>query len=452
MRFFLLFALLSSVASAAGTLVSGPMLGYQTHREVLIWLETRDAQKITLDYHPVDRPADTRRATLTTPTVTPAGVQPLKFVLPLLDPATTYAYSVSIDDQPLIFPYPLTFKTHTQFEWRGAPADFSFHFGSCAYFNDAPYDRPGKPYGQGDAIFTHMAARPADFMLWGGDNLYLREADFSSESGIWYRYSRDRATPGLQPLLAKMPHYAAWDDHDFGPNNANRAYTLAPATVAAFQTYWGNPTYAEPGNPGVYGRFQWQDAVFLLLDNRTHRDDSSLDGTKYPKSQYGARQLDWLKQQLLSLNEGGARRHVSVCFIVNGTQFLSDNIYPGSEGHAVFAAERTALLDFIREHRIGRVVFLTGDVHLTELRKKDGVLPYPLYELTSSPLSSGAHTRPLPPDPARIEGTVVQDQNYCHVTLSGTAPDRVLTMRSYDKTDTLRWTHTVNLADLRWPE
>jgi hypothetical protein len=45
-----------SFVHAAGALVSGPMLGYQTHREVAIWLEARDAKEIALSYRRVDTP------------------------------------------------------------------------------------------------------------------------------------------------------------------------------------------------------------------------------------------------------------------------------------------------------------------------------------------------------------------------------------------------------------
>ncbi len=446
------FAFAANFASAAGSHVSGPMLGYQTHREVLVWVETRDAAEVALTFHRADDPGSARTVTRRDPPTTPAGVQPIKFVLPLLDMGASYVASLSIDGQPVELPEPLTFKTAAQFEWRGAAPDFSFLFGSCAYLNDPPYDRPGKPYGAGNAIFTPMADSGADFMLWGGDNLYLREADFSSDSGIWYRYSRDRATPELQPLLARMHHYATWDDHDFGPNNSNRSYDLKDTTLAAFNAYWGNRTAGERDNPGVYHRFQWADAVFLVLDNRYHRDESSIDGSKYPKSQYGRRQLEWLKQQLAGLNEGGARRHTPLRFIVTGGQFLSENDYPGAEGHVTYAEERAELLQFIRDHKIGGVVFLSGDVHYTELTRREDLLPYPLYELTSSPLTSGAHTRSINPSPGRLAETVVQEQNYCQVFVSGPPKDRTVTLRCHDRAGALKWEHTFKVADLAWPQ
>ncbi len=428
------------------------MLGYQTHREVLVWLETADAQTASITYHPAGRPTETQQQTLGPLNYNPAGTQVIKFVLPLLEMGQTYVYRLALDNVPLTFPYPLTFKTTDQWEWRKPPPDFSFLFGSCAYFNDPTYDRPGNPYGAGTEIFTSMAASGADFMLWGGDNVYLRESDWSSESGIWYRYSKDRSTPNLQPLLAAMHHYAIWDDHDFGPNNSNAGYELKDITLEAFQVYWGNRTYGEPDNPGIYGKFQWGDAAFFLLDNRYHRDESEINPASHPqKSQYGKNQLDWLKQNLASLLEGNNRRHSPIRFIVTGGQFLSERIYPGSEGHSRYTREREEIIDFIRTHRIPGVIFLTGDVHFTELTRRDDLLPYPLYELSSSPLASGAHTRPLEPDPGRVEGTVVQSQNYCQIAVSGPPDNRLVTITSHSPTGEELWRREIWLNDLQWP-
>jgi alkaline phosphatase D len=436
----------------AGRLVSGPMLGYQTHREAMVWVETEGASTVTIEFWPAGQPAATRQVTHSDPATTPAGGQPQRFVLPLLEMGGTYECRLLIDGEAIALPQPLVVKTTAQWEWRGAPPDFSFLFGSCAYLNDEPYDRPGKPYGAGTEIFSPMAKSGADFMLWGGDNLYLRESDWSSASGIWYRYRQDRATPGLQPLLAAMPHYAIWDDHDFGPNNSNAGYDLKSVTLAAFTAYWGNRTWGQPDHPGIYGKFQWGDATFLLLDNRYHRDESETDPDAHPgKSQYGARQLAWLRQHLVGLLESSNRRHSPIRFIVTGGQFLSERFYPGSEDHHRYQRERQEILDLIRTHRIPGIIFLTGDVHYTELVRRDDLLPYPLYELTSSPISSGAHTRELPPVSGRIDGTVVQDQNYCQIGVTGPADDRLITIRCFDKSGAQLWRQEIRANDLRWP-
>jgi alkaline phosphatase D len=455
-----LFAPALPFVHAAGALVSGPMLGYQTHREVAIWLETRDAKEIALSYRRVDTPeagggSGVRPVTVTlpAPAPTPAGGQPVKFILGPLEMGARYTYSVAIDGRAIKRPYPLTFRTTAQFEWREPAPDFSFLLGSCAYFNDAPYDRPGKPYGSGrDDIWGTMAASGADFMLWLGDTVYLREADFSSASGIWYRQRTDRATPAFQAFLAAMPHYATWDDHEFGPNNANGDWPLAPVARAAFEAYWPNQSFGTPRDPAaIYHRFQWSDAQFILLDNRTHRVDATIpdDSPGIEKTQYGRAQMDWLKQQLASRNEGGARRHQRLTFIVTGSQFLAQRTYPGSEDHHRYQAERAEIVEFIRANKIGGVVFLTGDVHYSEVLRRDGLVPYPLYEFTSSSLTAGAHTRPLPDDPGRL--LAVQRNNYCRIAVSGPPESRSLVYTVHDEAGAELARKIVALAELEWP-
>ncbi|NDC75959.1 alkaline phosphatase family protein [bacterium] len=446
-----LFTLATGAAHAAGTLVSGPMLGYQSHREVLIGLETRDAQEVLIDYRIEGRPETAKTVAITTPWVSPAGGQPLKFVLPLLEMGATYTYSVRIDGKTQEFPYPLIFKTTDQWEWRKDPPAFSFLFGSCAYLNDPLYDRPGKPYGNGTDIFRHMAASGADFTVWGGDNLYLREADSSSVSGIWYRYSHDFATPDLQKLFAVMPHYRTWDDHDYGPDNANQSYEFKDVTLAAFKAYSGNPSYGEPDHLGVYGKFVWGDAAFFLMDDRYYRDEDILDQDANPqKSVWGDRQINWLKQSLLYSQ---AQKNQSFRFIVTGGQVVQTMIKTArSETHELYRREREELIKFIQDNHIGGVIFLTGDVHHTALYRRPLTASQSIYELTSSPFSSGswaAAESEKASDPCVVAGTIVGTQNYCQIAVNGPKDARALVIKCYDKTNAFQWEQTIPSAALR---
>jgi alkaline phosphatase D len=444
------FALAMAGSAMAGALVSGPMLGYRAHRETVIVLETKDAGEVRIDYQIEGRPETARTQTIKAPWVSPAGGQPMKFVLPMLEMGARYTYALFIDGEAVQLPYPLTFTTTDLWEWRKPAPEFSFLFGSCAYLNDPAYDRPGTPYGKGTEIFKHMAESGADLMVWGGDNLYLREADYSSVSGIWYRYSKDRATPDQQKLYAVMNHYATWDDHDFGPDNSNSSFEFKDTTLEAFKTYWGNPSYGERDNPGVYGKFVWGDAAFFLMDDRTYRDDTLIDQETMPtKSMWGERQLAWLKQSLLHAK---ALRNYRFKFIVTGGQVIQTTIKTArSETHELYRREREELIDFIRDNKISGVVFLTGDVHHTALyrrRLEEGGTQF-IYELTSSPLSSGswaAATSEKATDPCVVAGTIVGTQNYCQILVAGPKETRALVIRCFDKTNTLQWEQSVPAA------
>src|SRR5690606_13051856 len=108
-------------------------------------------------------------------------------------PGTRYAYMIRIDGEEISLPYPTFFRTQELWQWRKPPADFAFLAGSCAYVNEPAYDRPGRPYGDGYGIFGTMAAEKPDLMVWLGDNIYLREVDWNSRTGIYHRYTHSRS-------------------------------------------------------------------------------------------------------------------------------------------------------------------------------------------------------------------------------------------------------------------
>ena len=83
--------------------------------------------------------------------------------------------------------------------------DFRLATGSCTYINEPELDRPGKPYGGDYQIFDAMVAQKPDLMVWLGDNAYLREADWSTRTGIYHRYSHTRSAPELALRVALNP-------------------------------------------------------------------------------------------------------------------------------------------------------------------------------------------------------------------------------------------------------
>lgn len=427
------------------------MLGYQARREALLWFETRDAQTVALDYWVAGKPETKRTLTQNGLAPTPAGGQIVQFRPGLLEMGANYEYALRIDGETQALPFPATFKTKGQWEWRGAPPDFKFLFGTCAYFNEPAYDRPGAPYGRTMETFRLMGESGADFMLWGGDNWYYREADFDSISGLWYRAQLTRALPELRRLFASMPHYAIWDDHDYGSNDANKSFELKDESLRVFKAYWGNPSYGEHDNPGVYTKFVWGDAAFFLMDDRWYRDDdhvapsATLTGRK---SQYGARQLDWLKQSLLAAQSSG---HYAFKFIVTGGQVITD-FGGASETFAYYPEEREDILKFIADHHITGVIFLSGDVHFTELARKKITATQWVYELTSSPFSSSVSnlgTTERASDPHRVPGTLVPDQNFATVAIRGPKDAREVVISCIDKQGASRFTHTIKAAELQ---
>jgi alkaline phosphatase D len=280
-------------------------------------------------------------------------------------------------------------------------------------------------------------------MVWMGDNVYLREADWPGEAAMRRRYAHTRATPELQPLLASVHHYATWDDHDYGADDSDRGFGGRETSQRVFRDYWPNPSYGTEEAPGVFTRFAWSDVDFFLLDDRSHRaPEDTPPGAE--RRMFGRAQLRWLEDAL-----AGSQATFKV--VVNGNQMITP--LTAFEALAAFPDEQRQLFDFLRAARVEGVVFLSGDLHYSELLRVTPPGLYPLYEFTSSPLTAGLSRRRDEADnPARVPGTWVSDQrSFGLLEVSGPAADRVLTLSAVDAAGVELWRHQIRAAELRLP-
>lgn len=433
--FVLVFS--ASLFSQEKYLQSGPMVGYSEMREVLLWVQTNAPAKVKFAYYEegnssqkkfTEEVATERRSAYTA-----------KLTAENLEPGRKYQYELFINNQQVKRPYPLTFQTQKLWQWREDPPAFSFAIGSCAYVNDSPYDRPGEPYGKHYEIFAAIYNQRPDMMLWLGDNVYLREVDWFSRSGILYRYTHTRSLPEFQPLLGSVHNYAIWDDHDYGPNNSDRSFRQKQNTLEAFKLFWGNPTFGINGKPGITTMFQWADIDFFLLDNRYYRSPNDRSTTE--RAILGAEQVDWL---IDALTASAAPFKI----IVMGGQFLSPVTY--SENYSNFSEERNRIIRLITQEEINGVIFLTGDRHHSELTKFGRPNQYPLYDLTISPLTAGPHTTAEEePNYLRVPGTLVMERNFAMLEVGGPGADRILKISVFNSAGNKLWTQTIRANDLK---
>jgi alkaline phosphatase D len=427
-----------ALAGAQTGLRSGPMVGYSEMREALVWLQTDGPAHVVVEYWDSTAPGDVVR---TLPVYTgPAAAHTARFAIGPLEPGRVYHYRPVVDGDALERPYPMRFETQRLWQWRDDPPPFTVAVGSCAYVNDAPYDRPGDPYGGDYEIFGAMHAAAPDAMLWLGDNTYLREADWYSRSGILHRWTHTRSLPELQPLLASTHHYATWDDHDFGPNNSDRSWREKATTLEVFGLFWGNPSYGRPEFEGVTTMFQWADVEFFLLDNRYHRTPN--DRRTGDDTLLGDAQLEWLIDALVA-----SRAPFRIVAI--GNQVLNPSGEAETWG-AVAPEERERLLDRIAEEAIPGVVFLTGDRHFTELSVLERPGRYPLYDLTVSPLTAGAYAGGRDEaNTLRVPGTFFGERNFGVLSFDGPRTDRVMTITIHDVKGETIWSREIRARDLQ---
>ncbi|MEO6037111.1 MAG: alkaline phosphatase D family protein [Saprospiraceae bacterium] len=415
-------------------LQSGPMLGYVDMFEALLWVQTKGPAEVSITYWDLEH-ADLPYHTASLRTAADNGFT-AKLIADQLQPGKGYGYRIMLDGMAVTLPYPTTFKTQPLWQHRTDPPAFTVATGSCAYVNEPEYDRPGKPYGSDYQIFTSIAQQKPDLMVWLGDNLYYREPDWNTRTGMLHRYTHARSLPELQALLAAAPQYAIWDDHDFGPNDSDGTWIHKDESWEVFRSFWGNPTFGLPGQKGCTTRFQYADMDFFLLDNRYFRSpDKCL--TCPNRSLLGKEQLEWFLAALASST-------APFKLVAIGGQVVTTNDADETCFH-YYPAERDTILARIEREHIKGVVFLTGDRHFTELSAMKNKAGNWVYDLTTSPFTAGpfSDAATKAPNDFRVAGTVVEGHNFSMLRFSGPRKDRQLEISVYGANGNPLWNKTI---------
>lgn len=440
-------------------IISGPMLGQVDLRTAQVWIEVKPGTQVELWYWQKGKMNTAKK--LSSATDAHAWFTPVMFDVVALEVNTTYEYQFLLNNKSGLKPVKADgeFTTLDLWQYHKPIPDFSFLTGSCAFFNEKKYDRefsdlikldkPATPYGNDSTIFETMAKEKAAFCLWLGDNWYTREVDYGTKWGLWYRASRDRSWPVLQGLLKAMPQYAIWDDHDYGPNNSDKAYIFKEESRKIFMSYWGNPSYGF-NNEGIYTKLSYADADLFLMDDRYFRSNDdmmdSVNGKPNPaKRMWGQKQMDWLKNALLF-----SRANFKI--IVTGSQTLNPLSKDDCLQH--YPAEFKELMDFLSEERINGVMFFTGDRHHSEVVSYLREGAYPIFDVTSSAFTSGVgKVRDYEKNnPARVEGTLVEANNYTRVSITGKARERKLKVEFIGVKGEKLAEWTVGENDIRYPK
>lgn len=249
------------------------------------------------------------------------------------------------------------------------------------------------------SIWNTIAASNPDVFLFIGDNVYgdvwSKDADLPELRQAYRTLARSEPFAKLRQSTPVLP---VWDDHDYGMNDAGGTYEYKYGTEALFEEAWGL-TANDPRRmrDGVYHSeiigMPGQRVQIILLDTRFFRSDLKptdernavgkerwLPDADPSKTMLGDSQYEWLAEEL--------RKPAELRLIVSSIQVISQG--HGWEAWGTLPEDRQKFYDFISASGAENVVILSGDRHSGSLYRKDGVLPYPLYEITSSSLNAPA--------------------------------------------------------------
>jgi len=277
------------------------------------------------------------------------------------------------------------------------------------------------------ALMT-LAGEEADLFLMIGDNVYgdsdadrgriINEPDLDE---LRESFADLAARPEFQALRASHPMMVAWDDHDYGANDAGGAFPFKRLAERLHETFWRLSEEDLGAWPGTYYARAFgpegRRTQVIMLDTRFFRgplmptDEWNAPGKERyiphtdPAAQdmLGTAQWTWLENQL--------QAPADLRLIVSSIQIATTDGH-GYEHWSNMPAERTRLFELIGSTGAEGVVFVSGDRHAGFLYGlDDDALPYRVHELTASSLNMSFRDETPERDSAQI-GAGVSRRNF----------------------------------------
>ncbi len=278
-------------------------------------------------------------------------------------------------------------------------------FGSCGKAN------------RKQPVLSLAAKTHPDAFIYLGDNIY---GDTYSMDTLRLKYQQLADRPEFQELKTATQLFAIWDDHDFGWNDAGRHYPFKEESKEIFLDFFGDQGDSTlDQHEGIYHTAYIEKLgkriQIIFPDLRTFRDDllpynGNHDGdsrfdyemdyspyTTADSTLMGEEQWKWMEEQL--------QIPADLRIIATSSQFgITHN---GYEAWANFPHEQQRMIDLIKKTKANGVIFISGDVHYAEISKLSVPDVYPLYDVTSSGITST--WKFATPNDNRIDGPVMEN-------------------------------------------
>ncbi|MGH8975165.1 MAG: alkaline phosphatase D family protein, partial [Acidimicrobiia bacterium] len=250
-----------------------------------------------------------------------------------LSPATRYRYTVEVDGHPDRSRGRGRLSTFPE-----GPASFTLAVASCA--------RTGSDGVVFDAI---RRLDPLLYLVTG--DLHYQNIGSRDPDDFLGAYHTVLTAPAQAALYRTVPVDYVWDDHDYGPNDADAA---APSRAAARRAYrQAVPHPPLPAGPGgaIYHAFTVGRVRVVVTDTRSERTADTM---------LGAAQREWLLGELVRAGE-----HALVIW-VNPDPWI-DAGRSGKDTWGGYAAERRQIADTIASRGIRNLVMVSGDAHMAAI-------------------------------------------------------------------------------------
>lgn len=280
------------------------------------------------------------------------------------------------------------------------------------------------------AAMRAVAEETADLFLMIGDNVY---GDRDGPAYMNNQAELDELRQSFSDLAVradfrlvreKFPMMVAWDDHDYGANDAGREFPFRRLAERIHERFWGLENEDVGAWPGTYYARSFgpegQRVQIIMLDTRFFRSpltptdewnkkgkERYMPSTDPDQDMLGNDQWTWLENRL--------QDPADLRLIVSSIQVLPTDGH-GFESWSRLPKEQERLYRLVRETKANGVVFVSGDRHTAFLYRDEAALPYPAYEITASSMNVSFATTTTEMDRAQI-GEGYPPENYGAISI-----------------------------------
>lgn len=342
------------------TLTHGPFRGHVDTKSIHVWARASAPGEFSLEL--VDVVGDGGKRAFATATAEHDNT--LHFVVDGLRAATSFGLRIR-NGERVVHKAP-------RGSWSTAIADDAaaakIVFGSCAEERRHP-EQP---------IWERILAQKPDALVLLGDTPYI---DDGTQAGRQRRHREFFAFEPIANVLAAIPTWTTWDDHDYATNDVFGATKGGDLARSVFVDYHAHAAYGD-GTRGIWTSFRRGPLEVFVLDTRTFADTEPSVLAPNERTLLGKAQTEWLQKGLLA---SSATFKVLACGMVwNGAVRPNKKDCWGN-----WLGERDALLRWIGANAVKGVVLVSGDVHRSRVvvHPTASLAGYDVPEFVTSPLA-----------------------------------------------------------------
>jgi alkaline phosphatase D len=323
------------------------------------------------------------------------------------------------------------------------PLPTKIAFGSCGNQDKA------------QPILSLVKKYKPDLWIYLGDNIY---GDTTDVKTIEAKYNKLGSKTEFKQLNKTTPIIGTWDDHDYGLNDYGKWLPFKEQSKNIFLDFFGEAENSpRRQHAGIYTSYYAQKGTkilqIILLDLRSFKSNALpcqgcaidtasffyerdyLPHTSEDSNLLGEEQWQWLEKEL--------RKPASLRIIGSSSQFGIS--YNGYEGWCNYPHEQKRLAYLIERTKANGILFISGDVHYGEISKWQHPITYPIYDITSSGITST--WKFATPNTNRIEGPIMEN-HFGLLKINWKEPAPIVTAQLIDVNNNIRAEYIIDGKEL----